>query len=57
MDFCLGLVVGRRDVAEKAADVVVGERMFWRFFFFWRCFGRFSGILPEVSTEILQATC
>ena len=24
---------------------------------FWRCFGRFSGILPKVSPKILQATC
>ena len=38
MNFRLGLVVGRRDVAEKAADEVVGERMIWRFFFFLEMF-------------------
>ena len=43
------------DVVEKAAEVVGGDERFGGFI--WRCFGRFSGILLEVSTEISQAAC
>ena len=56
MNFRLGLVVGRRDVAEKAAGEVVGGEI-WFGGVFWRCFGRFSGVLPKVSPKISQATC
>ena len=54
MNFRLGLVVGRRDVAEKAADEVVGERMIW--WVFLEMFREIFRILPEVWTEISQAT-